>query len=175
MEKSVARRTEELRVKLAPALSAEFSAIAQGRGVLPATLAALALGEYVEKHRRDQQLVRLVALDTSKRMSDAMSSGAFEASLAKVFGVPSMMGALLSVLEPGSVGAGGSGSSAGPEAAASVQGVAACGRPLSPRTGRGPPLDARTLAIRSRLRVGVENTCPDASRRAEGFSESPAC
>ena len=61
MEKSVARRTEELRVKLAPALSAEFSAIAQGRGVLPATLAALALGEYVEKYRRDQQLVRLVA------------------------------------------------------------------------------------------------------------------
>ena len=118
MEKSVARRTEELRVKLAPSLSAEFSAIAQGRGVLPATLAALALGEYVEKHRRDQQLVRLVALDTSKRMSDAMSSGAFEASMAKVFGDPSMMGALLSVLEPGSVGAGGSGSSAGPEAAA---------------------------------------------------------
>lgn len=118
MEKPVARRTEELRVKLAPALSAEFAAIAQGRGVLPATLAALALGEYVEKHRRDQQLVRLVALDTSKRMSDAMSSGAFEASMAKVFGDPSMMGALLSVLEPGSVGAGGSGSSAGPEAAA---------------------------------------------------------
>ena len=118
MEKSVARRTEELRVKLAPSLSVEFSAIAQGRGVLPATLAALALGEYVEKHRRDQQLVRLVALDTSKRMSDAMSSGAFEASMAKVFGDPSMVGALLSVLEPGSVGAGGSGSSAGPEAAA---------------------------------------------------------
>ena len=44
MEKSVARRTEELRVKLAPSLAAEFSAIAQGRGVLPATLAALALG-----------------------------------------------------------------------------------------------------------------------------------
>lgn len=118
MEKPVARRTEELRVKLAPALSSEFAAIAQGRGVLPATLAALALGEYVEKHRRDQQLVRLVALDTSKRMSDAMSSGAFEASMAKVFGDPSMVGALLSVLEPGSVGAGGSGSSAGPEAAA---------------------------------------------------------
>ena len=72
----------------------------------------------MEKYRRDQQLVRLVALDTSKRMSDAMSSGAFEASMSKMFGDPSMLGALLSVLEPGSVGAGGSGSSAGPEAAA---------------------------------------------------------
>ena len=65
MEKSVARRTEELRVKLAPSLAAEFSAIAQGRGVLPATLAALALGEYVEKYRRDQQLIKLVAIDSS--------------------------------------------------------------------------------------------------------------
>ena len=118
MEKSVARRTEELRVKLAPSLSAEFSAIAQGRGVLPATLAALALGEYVEKHRRDQQLARLVALDTSKRMSDAMASGVFEASMEKMLGDPAILGGVLSVLEPGSVGAGGSGSSAGPEAAA---------------------------------------------------------
>ena len=118
MEKSVARRTEELRVKLAPALSAEFSAIAQGRGVLPATLAALALGEYVERYRRDRHLVQLVALDTSKRMSASFASGQFAESMAKVFGDPSMMGALLSVLEPGSVGAGGSGSSAGPEAAA---------------------------------------------------------
>ena len=118
MEKSAARRTEELRVKLAPALSAEFSAIAQGRGVLPATLAALALGEYVEKYRRDQQLVKLVAIDTSKRMHDAFASGQFAESMTKVLGDPSMMGALLSVLEPGSVGAGGSGSSAGPEAAA---------------------------------------------------------
>lgn len=118
MEKSVARRTEELRVKLAPALSAEFSAIAQGRGVLPATLAALALGEYVEKHRRGQQLARLVALDTSKRMSDAMASGVFEAFMEKMLGDPSILGSVLSVLEPGSVGAGGSGSSAGPEAAA---------------------------------------------------------
>lgn len=118
MEKTVARRTEELRVKLAPALSAEFSAIAQGRGVLPATLAALALGEYVEKHRRDQQLARLVALDTSKRMSDLMASGTLEASMVKVFGDPALFSSVLTALEPGSVGAGGSGSSAGPEAAA---------------------------------------------------------
>jgi len=118
VEKSVARRTEELRVKLAPSLAAEFSAIAQGRGVLPATLAALALGEYVEKYRRDQQIVRLVAMDSSKRMHDALASGQFDQSMAKLFGDPAMMGTLLSVLELGSVGAGGSGSSAGPEAAA---------------------------------------------------------
>ena len=129
--------------------SAEFSAIAQGRGVLPATLAALALGEYVEKHRRDQQLVRLVALDTSKRMSDAMSSGAFEASMAKVFGDPSMMGALLSVLEPGSVGAGGSGSSAGPEAAAG-SGDVSCRD--APRVGPGE--DRHLMRARSQYAPG---------------------
>ena len=122
MEKSVARRTEELRVKLAPALSAEFSAIAQGRGVLPATLAALALGEYVERYRRDRHLVQLVALDTSKRMSASFTSGQFAESMAKVFGDPAMLHGILSVLEPGSVGAGGSGSSAGPEAAALTDG-----------------------------------------------------
>ena len=83
--KSVARRTEELRVKLAPSLAAEFSAIAQGRGVLPATLAALALGEYVEKYRRDQQLIKLVAIDSSKRMHAALASGQFEQSMAKLF------------------------------------------------------------------------------------------
>ena len=134
MEKSVARRTEELRVKLAPALSAEFSAIAQGRGVLPATLAALALGEYVEKYRRDQQIVRLVAMDSSKRMHDALASGQFEQSMAKLFGDPAMMGTLLSVLEPGSVGAGGSGSSAVPEAAAGSGDVSRRDAPPS-RTG----------------------------------------
>lgn len=137
MEKSVARRTEELRVKLAPSLSAEFSAIAQGRGVLPATLAALALGEYVEKHRRDQQLARLVALDTSKRMCDAMASGVFEASMEKMLGDPAILGSVLSVLEPGSVGAGGSGSSAGPEAAAHAVRCEATKEPRGGSRGTG--------------------------------------
>ena len=117
MEKSVARRTEELRVKLAPSLAAEFSAIAQGRGYSCHSRGSSAR-EYVEKYRRDQQIVRLVAMDSSKRMHDALASGQFEQSMAKLFGDPAMMGTLLSVLEPGSVGAGGSGSSAGPEAAA---------------------------------------------------------
>ena len=118
MEKSAARRTEELRIKLAPSLSVEFSAIAQGRGVLPATLAALALGEYVEKYRRDQQLIKLVAIDSSKRIHDAFASGQFAESMTKVLGDPAILGSVLSVFESGSVGAGGSGSSAVPEAAA---------------------------------------------------------
>jgi hypothetical protein len=68
------RRSVEVRVKLSPALADEFAGIAAGRGLLPATLAAVALGEYVEKYRRDVQLQRMVAVDMSKRMSEASMS-----------------------------------------------------------------------------------------------------
>lgn len=69
------RRSVEVRVKLSPALSDEFSAIAEGRGLLPATLAAAALGEYVERHRQQASITRMVALDTSKRMADLLTDG----------------------------------------------------------------------------------------------------
>lgn len=67
------RRSAEVRVKLSPALSDEFSSIAEGRGLLPATLAAAALGEYVERHRQQLSVSRMVALDASKRMSEAFT------------------------------------------------------------------------------------------------------
>ncbi len=63
------RRSVEVRVKLSQGLSDEFSAIAEARGLLPATLAATALGEYVERHRQQASITRMVALDASKRMS----------------------------------------------------------------------------------------------------------
>ena len=69
------RRTEEVRVKLAPAMASEFGEIAKARGLLPATLAAVALGEYVEKYRQNAQLQRMVALDASKRMAGLISDG----------------------------------------------------------------------------------------------------
>lgn len=92
MEKSVARRTEELRVKLAPALSAEFSEIAKARGLLPATLAAVALGEYVEKYRQNLQIQRMVAVDASKRMSEfAMSEEAFGRVITQALSNPDLV------------------------------------------------------------------------------------
>lgn len=69
------RRSVEVRVKLSPGLSDEFSAIAEGRGLLPATLAAAALGEYVERHRQQAAISRMVALDASKRMADMLTDG----------------------------------------------------------------------------------------------------
>jgi len=68
------RRSVEVRVKLSPALADEFNSIAEGRGLLPATLAAVALGEYVERHRQQASISRMVAMDASKRMADYMSN-----------------------------------------------------------------------------------------------------
>jgi len=67
------RRSVEVRVKLSQGLSDEFSAIAEARGLLPATLAAAALGEYVERHRQQSSITRMVALDASKRMADVFT------------------------------------------------------------------------------------------------------
>lgn len=63
------RRSVEVRVKLSPALAEEFSVIAAGRGLLPATLAAVVVGEFVEKYRQNAQLQKMVAIDMSKRFA----------------------------------------------------------------------------------------------------------
>ncbi len=78
------RRSVEVRVKLSPALADAFNSIAEARGLLPATLAACALGEYVERHQQQASVSRMVALDTSKRMSEAFTD-------------PAQLGKLLSV------------------------------------------------------------------------------
>lgn len=67
------RRSVEVRVKLSQGLSDEFSAIAEARGLLPATLAAAALGEYVERHRQQASISRMVALDASRRIADVFT------------------------------------------------------------------------------------------------------
>ena len=86
------RRTEEVRVKLAPALASEFSEIAKARGLLPATLAAVALGEYVEKYRQNAQIARMVAVDASKRMSEwSMNEEALGKAIAQALSDPKLV------------------------------------------------------------------------------------
>ena len=89
------RRSEEVRVKLSPVLAQEFAAIAEGKGLLPATLAAVALGEYCEKYRQQLQLQRMVAVDTSKRMADlAMDGDALGKAMGQLMGNPEIMALL---------------------------------------------------------------------------------
>jgi hypothetical protein len=64
------RRTVELRLKLAPTIAEEFGAVAESRGLVPATLAAVVLGEYLESQRQKLQVQRMVAVDMGKRMSE---------------------------------------------------------------------------------------------------------
>lgn len=99
VDKVAQRRSEEIRVKLSPDLAAEFSGIAGGRGLLPATLAAVALGEYVERYRREVSVQRMVALDMSKRMSDlALSEESIAKAVASALGNPEVVSIIGSVV-----------------------------------------------------------------------------
>jgi len=91
VEKSESRRSVEVRVKLSPSIAAEFGAIAESRGLLPATLAASALGEFVERYRRDRQIAQMVAIDASKRMVEATSEGAVEKAITAILGDASLL------------------------------------------------------------------------------------
>lgn len=117
MEHVIGRRARvaEVRVKLQPELLQQFDQIAQRRGVPAATLAALVIGEYVEKQGEAASLQRLVALDTSKRISDKFS----EEDLLKGFSAmdPEVLRTMFSAFAE-TQEAGQAGSSAGPEAAA---------------------------------------------------------
>lgn len=114
------RRSEEVRVKLSPALATEFAAIAEGRGLLPATLAAVALGEYVEQWRMKVRLQRMVAIDCSKRMADTMfNEEKIGEAIAAALNNPELVGLITGHQQPEAGNAGGSVSGAGPEAAAS--------------------------------------------------------
>jgi predicted transcriptional regulator len=50
------RRTVPLRIKLSPDVATRLDAIARPRGLTPATLGALAVGEYVERYEWLQQV-----------------------------------------------------------------------------------------------------------------------
>jgi len=99
------RRTVELRLKLAPSIAEEFGAVAASRGLVPATLAAVVLGEYLEAHRHKLQVQRMVAVDMSKRMSDAFSGpDAIGKAIASAMQDPELLAVLAA--PTGSTGAG---------------------------------------------------------------------
>lgn len=113
-------RSSELRVKLAPSIAEAIGSIAAGRGLLPATLAAVALGEYVEKQSENAKLQRMVVLDVSKRMAESMTDERLEKIIGSGISPESMAAAaqIFSAAEEGKAGQ--AGSSAAPEAAASA-------------------------------------------------------
>lgn len=69
------RRTVPLRVKISPEVSARLDAIALPRGLTPATMGALAVGEFVERYERNVLEV------SSSNHSPMTSQGLVEAAL----------------------------------------------------------------------------------------------
>lgn len=117
-------RIAEVRVKLQPELLQQFDVVAQRRGVPAATLAALVIGEFVEKQGENTKLQQMVVLDMSKRLSASFD----EAKMASAMNhmdpaVLKSFGDLLSSADAQEVSAGKAGSSAAPEAAAPMRGT----------------------------------------------------
>lgn len=118
MEQVINRRNRvaEVRVKLQPELLQQFDAVAQGRGVPASTLAALVIGEFVEKHAENKLVQRLVALDMTKRLATQFDESAIAASFAGLD--PAVMDRLFASIATAERAAGQAGSSVGPEVAA---------------------------------------------------------
>jgi len=68
------RRNAEIRVKVDPEMEMALADIAKARGLPPATLAAVVIGEYVEKYQSNARLQReaMAVMFNSQALSDAM-------------------------------------------------------------------------------------------------------
>lgn len=74
-------RNVEVRVKLSPEIHSDLSALATRRGLLPASLAAVIVGEYLDKYMEQKQLMSK-ALDANlSRMAEAFTGEAFHGFL----------------------------------------------------------------------------------------------
>lgn len=74
-------RNVEVRVKLSPEIHSDLSALATRRGLLPASLAAVIVGEYLDKYMEQKQLMSK-ALDANlTRMADSFTGDALQGLL----------------------------------------------------------------------------------------------
>lgn len=111
------KRTLEIRIKLSPAMAAEFGHIAESFGMLPASLAAQVVGEYVEQRREKRRLTNLAIAASTKEMMD---TGKLAQAFKQVFSDPEVLKAISQLDSSAGGQAWQAGSSAGPEAAAAT-------------------------------------------------------
>lgn len=109
-------RNAEVRVKLEPSVADRLNDAARAKGMLPATLAAFVVGDYLEKRDKEARLQELIARDTAGRMLEAFAAGSIPFELSP--GTADLLRQVLSLPESEGGLAGGTGSSASPEAAA---------------------------------------------------------
>lgn len=79
-ERRPIRRNAEIRVKVDPEMELAIADIAKSRGLPPATLAAVVLGEYVEAYRSRMalQTQAFMTLINSQSLNEAMERGMVE-------------------------------------------------------------------------------------------------
>lgn len=109
-------RNVEVRVKLAPSIAEALARIGERRGLLPATLAAAALGEWIERQEQTAQLQRLSVLDAGKRFADSLTDERLEKVFSGVLTADVLREIAATAATEGLAGQGVS--SAGPQAAA---------------------------------------------------------
>lgn len=119
-EISSRRRTTEIRVKLAPSMAEQFDLVAANRGMLPASLAALVLGEYLENLQEKRRLNTLTVAAMSKEIVNAFTPEKLVATVKLVMADPDLLEKIKAHIptDAESGQAGRPESSAGPEAAA---------------------------------------------------------
>lgn len=84
MEDQAIRRTDSIRVKLAPNMLERVEALAGNFGMPTATLCAFAVASWVRQQEQSASLARMAVMDTSKRIGDSMDFS--DEKMEKIFG-----------------------------------------------------------------------------------------
>lgn len=80
------RRTDSIRVRLAPEMMERLEALAVRYGMPPSTLGAFAVAQFVQNEESKVSMARMAVLDATRRAADDISGSMDDATLERVFG-----------------------------------------------------------------------------------------
>ncbi len=80
------RRTDSIRVRLAPDMMERFENLASSYGMPPATLCAFAVARFVQQEETNAQLTRMAVLDASRKSGERLDEVFSEDNLDKILG-----------------------------------------------------------------------------------------
>ena len=80
------RRTDSIRVRLAPEMMERLEALAARYGMPPSTLGAFAVAQFVQNEENKVSMARMAVLDATRRLSDEPFGSMDEATMERVFG-----------------------------------------------------------------------------------------
>jgi predicted transcriptional regulator len=92
------RRTDSIRVRLAPEMMERFEHLASRYGMPPATLCAFAVARFVQQEETNAQLTRMAVLDASRKSGERLEEVFSEDNMEKIMGP--MFKALMEQMQP---------------------------------------------------------------------------